>query len=346
MMNRLLLVTTAVGLAVALPRQSSQYQDQAGHAAALPSQGGLHQGQAGQPQGQAGHAAALPSQSGQYLGQAGHAAALPSQGGQYQGQAGLAAALPTQDGQYQGQAGHGHHRGQDGHDEACVDISRYSDLLYNTTQPELCTYTVTQKCEQLVSQVCAAVPVTRCHLTPGPPECTQTAIETKIVRNDKIEQQQFTSKACRQAGLQTISQTVQRPVCQTVTRPISCESKWVLNDLGEKVWDGNENCESATAEECHLEDYLVPVEVPIWSCQDDQVFTYEAPVVGSQEVTIYASQCQPTASPVCSTVSEEQQCIEVSVENCVDVIVPQCQASQQTFQIPYQIFDHRLKCLV
>ena len=249
---------------------------------------------------------------------------------------GLTAALPTAQG--------GHHRGAAGHDENCVDISRYSELQYNVTQPELCTYTVNKQCESYQQQVCIAIPVTTCTLQPSP-DCTQSPIDTQIIRNDKVEQRQYTSKVCQQAGTQTISQTKQRPVCRQVTKPAHCESKWVINDLGEKVWDGNENCQDETTEECTLENYLVPIQVPVWSCQDGEVLTYEEPVASTEEVTAFSSHCTAAAKPVCTTTSR-QECIQVEYEDCLDQLIPQCQASQQTFQVPYQTFDHRLKCLV
>jgi hypothetical protein len=248
---------------------------------------------------------------------------------------GLSAAVPTKG---------GHHRGAAGHEENCVDISRYSELQYNITNPEICTYQVNKKCETYQQQVCTSVPVTTCQLQPSP-ECSQSPIQSQIIRNDKVQKRQYTSKTCSQAGTQTISQTKQRPVCKKVTKPQHCESKWVINDLGEKVWDGNENCQTETTEECSLESYLVPIQVPVYNCQDGEVITYEEPVASTEEVTAYSSHCKPAASPVCSTTSK-QECIQVEYQDCIDQIVPQCQASQQTFQIPYQTFDHRLKCLV
>ena len=253
---------------------------------------------------------------------------------------GLVAAFPPT----QQQAAGGHHKGAAGHDQNCVDISRYSELQYNTSRPTICTYRVTQQCKNEVTQrVCANVPVTTCTLQPQP-ECTKTPLSKQVLRNDKVEQRQYTSKVCRPAGQQTITQTKTRPVCKQVAKPQHCESKWVINDLGEKVWDGNENCAEELVEECSLETYTQPIVVPVVSCQDGEVLTYQEPVVASEEVTAFSSHCKPAASPVCSTTSR-QECIEVTAGDCVDTIVPECGASQETFQVPYQTFDHRLKCL-
>jgi hypothetical protein len=84
-------------------------------------------------------------------------------------------------------------------------------------------------------------------------------------------------------------------------------------DLGEKVWAGNENCQSELVNECSVEAYSEPIAMPTVSYQDGEMISYEEPVVSSEEVTAFSSHCRPS--------------------------------SQQTFQIPYQTFDHRLKCL-
>jgi hypothetical protein len=261
--------------------------------------------------------------------------------------AGLAAAFPPG-------SGGGHHKGAGGHDQNCVDISRYSDVQFNTSLAEFCTYQVKKQCQKHEQQVCAAVPVQSCSLVAAP-ECAQSSIGQQTVRNDQIEQRQFTPKVCQQTGTQTINQPATRPVCKQVTKPQHCESKWIINDLGEKVWDGNENCQFATVEECSLETYNVPIQVPVYTCSDGAPLTYNAPVVASAQVTVYANNCKAAAKTECVTVSTAQQCINVAYEDCADQIVPVCTTgqgqalgspNQQSFQVPYQTFDHRLKCLV
>ena len=159
---------------------------------------------------------------------------------------------------------------------------------------------------------------------------------------------------CLPSGAQTIIAHKQRPVCKQVTRPTACESKWVINDLGEKVWDGNENCQQELAEECSVETYSEPISVPTVSCQDGETINYQEPVLGSEEVTIYSLHCNAGAvSPVCTTTTK-QECLDVAEAECSEQLVPKCGGlteegiggQLQTFQIPYQTFDHRLKCLV
>merc|ERR1711990_257158 len=53
--------------------------------------------------------------------------------------------------------------------------------------------------------------------------------------------------------------------------------------------------------------------------------------------------CQPRANPVCSH-SAEVQCKTVELEDCTDIIIPSC--FNADFKVPYQEYDHRLRCSV
>jgi hypothetical protein len=172
-------------------------------------------------------------------------------------------------------------------------------------------------------------------------DCTHTPT-TRLYHNDRLEPHTFVSKLCQPGGVKVLRETKQRPVCRNVTQQ-QCESKWVVNDLGEKVWAGNENCQDVTWEECSLEDYVVPIEVPVWRCADDRQLTYSQAVFETVEVTAYASTCRAVASPVCTTVTR-QECVDLAYEECADHVVPRCQKGL-SIQVPYQTFDHRLKCL-
>jgi hypothetical protein len=173
------------------------------------------------------------------------------------------------------------------------------------------------------------------------PDCTNTP-STRLFHNDKLETRSYTSKLCQPAGVKILEEVKQRPVCQNVTRQ-QCDSKWVINDQGEKVWDGNENCQDVMWEECTLEDYILPLEVPVWSCADDRVLSFTEPVFETIEVTAYTSACRVVANPVCTTTSTEE-CVSLDYEECHDLVEPRCQTSV-AIQVPYQTFDHRLKCL-
>jgi hypothetical protein len=250
------------------------------------------------------------------------------------GGCGLTAAFPGG----KGSGGGNHHK--DGHDDNCVDISRYSDILYNTSTVDICSYSVERRCNKVTKPACTPVPVTKCEVK-AYPDCSHTPA-TKIYHNDRLEQRSYTSKHCVPNGVKVLKETKQRPVCRNVTQQ-QCDSKWVINDLGEKVWDGNENCQDVTWEECSLEDYIFPIEVPVWKCEDDRVLSYPEPVFSTTEVTAYKTSCKVVANPVCTTTSS-QECVSLEYEECYDLVEPRCQTGVAV-QVPYQTFDHRLKCL-
>ena len=236
--------------------------------------------------------------------------------------------------------GSGHHKGADGHDDNCVDISRYSDVLYNTTIVDICSYSVERHCTKVTKPACTPVPTTTCEVK-AYPDCANTPT-TKVYHNDRLEQRSYTSKLCKPNGVRVLEETKKRPVCRNVTQQ-QCDSKWVINDLGQKVWDGNENCQDETTEECSLEDYVLPIEVPVWQCDDDRVLSYPEPVFDTTEVTAYTTNCRVVANPVCTTTSK-QECVTLEYEECFDQVEPKCQGGLAV-QVPYQTFDHRLKCL-
>merc|ERR1712122_182497 len=107
-----------------------------------------------------------------------------------------------------------------------------------------------------------------------------------------------------------------------------CDTKWVVNEQGEKVWAGNENCVEITWEDCSLEMVATPVEVPIYKCEDAAPISYTVPSFAEVEVTGYKSQCTASAYPVCF--------------NCGDGANG---ANGCAFKIPFQTYDHRLKCI-
>ena len=109
------------------------------------------------------------------------------------------------------------------------------------------------------------------------------------------------------------------------------------------MWDGNENCQDVVWEECTLESYILPIEVPVWKCADDKILTYPEPVFTTTEVTAYTTTCRVVANPVCTTTTKSE-CVSLDYEECYDLVEPRCQGNI-AIQVPYQTFDHRLKCL-
>jgi len=242
----------------------------------------------------------------------------------------------------------GDHHG-DGHDGNCVDISQYSEVLYNISYHAICTYRTRRTCETRRHSACVSVPVEECDVV-GYADCKNTPF-SGIYHDDIVNSHQFVPKECHQSGEETLIEYHKTPVCQNVTKQ-HCDSKWVINSQGEKVWDGNENCQDITWEDCHLVDVPSPVTVPTYTCTDVAPIIYSVPEFYEVEVIGYTSTCTAGAYPVCTT-SHVQKCVDVDYEECFDTIEPVCFGGcdgglgcpGMVFQIPYQTYDHRLKCI-
>ena len=234
----------------------------------------------------------------------------------------------------------GDHHG-DGHDEHCVDISKYSEILYNVTTADVCTYRASRVCTKKLNSACVGIPQQSCSVV-GYSKCASEAF-SKLVHDDTVESLPFTGKTCVEDGFETLNEHHKTPVCHNVTRE-QCDSKWVLNALGEKVWAGNENCEERTYEECELVDVPNPVQVPVYRCYDDGTIFYNIPVLKEIEVSGYITKCAAAAYAECTTTTH-QECVEVEYEECTDILEPFCFGSME-FRVPYQTYDHRLKCIV
>ena len=245
--------------------------------------------------------------------------------------------------------GGGHHH-DDGHEENCVDISRYGEVEYNVTTSSVCTYRKTKVCNKKTASACVAVPVTECEVT-GYAACAKVPF-TRTFPDTTTTLKSFLPKKCAQSGYQTLIEYHTKPVCHEVTKQ-QCDTKWVIDAAGEKVWAGNENCADVTLEDCRLEEVANPVSVPIYKCEDDTPIYYSQPAFSEVEVTGYRSECTASAFPTCTT-STVQRCTEVEYDECVDVIKPVCfgngagdgaDVDAVAFRIPFQKYHHTLKCI-
>merc|ERR1712173_534596 len=245
-------------------------------------------------------------------------------------------------------AGPGHHHG-DGHDKNCVDISRYSEVLFNVSYNDICTYRTHRTCQINKSSACVSIPVTNCDVV-GLADCRNTPF-SGVYHDDVVNTHQSVPKECTQTGEETLIEYHQKPVCQNITKQ-QCDSKWVINSQGEKVWAGNENCQEIVWEDCSLQQVPSPITVPTYTCYDLPAISYAVAEFHTVEVTGYTSHCETKAYPVCTT-TNEQRCTEVEYEECFDTIEPVCFGGDDTIpgyglcmKIPYQTYDHRLKCIV
>lgn len=224
--------------------------------------------------------------------------------------------------------------------EGCVDVSRYEEVTYSAVNETVCSHKVERSCTPQQQRVCATVPRTVCSLELGH-ECSDQA-EKVTQRCDTSEEREFTPQQCQVDQIKLLNETKQMPVCEPVTKQV-CDSKWVINEAGEKVWDGNQNCREVTWEDCKLVDRVVSEEVPTYTCQDDTSISYIQPVIREEEATIKTRTCSVVGGSVC-TVSHEQECTTVEWTDCVETVVSDCQ--EVTVRMPEQTRNHLLRCTV
>ena len=224
-----------------------------------------------------------------------------------------------------------------GHDK-CVDVSKYR-LTYETITDKICSFHVVRECTPRSEQICVTIPKTECTLAAG---YTCDSSETKeTVRVDTTEKKTFTSKKCSKNGVEILTEIKKTPHCETVTKQ-QCDSKWDINENGEKVWAGNDNCKDVTWEDCKLVDHFVEEEVEVYSCDDDTTQTYLSPVVKEEEVTARSEECHEKGGAVCS-VTSSTECTTVEWTDCEEKVEEECQ--EVTMKVPHQEYDHLLRCI-
>ena len=100
----------------------------------------------------------------------------------------------------------GDHSG-DGHESSCVDISRYSEIFYEESFHDICTFRTARQCTSATSSACVAIPVAECEVV-GYAQCTSTPFSI-LQHDDKVDSAEFTPKECYESGTQTLIETHQ-----------------------------------------------------------------------------------------------------------------------------------------
>ena len=224
-------------------------------------------------------------------------------------------------------------------EENCVDMSHFSDVEYNVTETELCCFKQRSYCETRRSEVCRDIPVTRCKVV-GFTECKEVQ-EKHQVRDDKLVNDLFTPQECAEVK-KIVTEIKKAPHCEMITKE-QCDTKWVVNEFGEKVFATNENCRNVTWEDCKLVDKEVEKEVDSFECKPaGESILSPTLVEETQEVTTVKRVCEPRAENICEVVTEPQ-CETVEWEQCRDTVQPHC--FDFTIRTPHQEYNHLLRCI-
>ena len=224
----------------------------------------------------------------------------------------------------------------------CVDVSRFGPVQYEETDFELCDFKKTTHCKKHSKEICHDVQIQKCKLV-GYADCKDLE-KLETFNDDEMNYHEFFAQDCEKSRIpKTLTEMKKIPVCKNVTKP-QCDSKWVLNEFGEKVWAGNENCRMVTWEDCTLELQPITTEVETFDCAPrDLPIVYQTVVQKPVKVNLHNRKCEPVAHPWCE-VTTEMQCITVEWEDCVDIALPSC--FQSKTKIPFQEYNHLLRCNV
>ena len=233
---------------------------------------------------------------------------------------------------------HGSHKEE--HSSGCVDISMYGPVGYNKNVSNLCNYKMTTNCKTSTQEVCEDIIITDCKIV-GYTECHETETEDEV-SNDIVHQNNYFEKICTVSPHKRwLTEIKQMPVCQNVTKK-QCDSKWVINALGEKVFDDHVNCKDVTWENCKLVPTPIEEEVETYDCVDaEDPITYETVEKRQDWVSLKKKTCKAVGKPVCE-VSTKTVCEDVEIHNCQDAILPNCFPVE--FNVPYQEYNHLLRC--
>jgi len=221
-----------------------------------------------------------------------------------------------------------------------VDVSRYGEVTYDSSTNQICSFKVVRNCEPVSETVCVEVPRTECSMVAG--YSCDAEVRQELVRCDTTERKILETKKCNKDGFQILKEIKKKPHCEPITKK-QCDSKWEIDEHGEKVFEGNDNCRDVTWEDCKLVDSVVEEEVEVYSCHDDGSQSYLEPVVKQEEVTTRSEECGGRGGAVCQ-VTTSTQCTEVEWTDCEETVVPDCHSVD--IKVPSQEYDHLLRCSV
>merc|ERR1712029_1253424 len=122
------------------------------------------------------------------------------------------------------------------------------------------------------------------------------------------------------------------PECKNVTRQ-NCVTKWKTLPDGKQVWDGKENCEPMTWQECKLVPREVDFKVPKMNCNPAETITYKdcqknlnAKMAENMICQVHhTTSCKPKVSEKCKSITY-QECQELPKEECKPI----------TIRVPFQ----------
>merc|ERR1712037_1031391 len=215
----------------------------------------------------------------------------------------------------------------------CVDVSTYEEVRTK------CTATFPKIRESKSEEVCEIVTTLKCEIE-GYTECKMEMVPVQY-NGFKMEDKEFVPQTCEVKPKMEMHKKL-KPECKNVTKQ-NCVTKWVVKPSGQKVWDGNEDCEEVEWEECKLVEYLVPFEVPKITCTPGEEIPWMDCVDDTKTQMTSKMTCEPKSTVSCSPETTEL-CIPVRWEEFRQEPKPECSIGK-VFK-PRQEVSHKKKCLL
>jgi len=221
----------------------------------------------------------------------------------------------------------------------CVDVSTYENVVWNQVDRTKCTATFPKIREPKSEQLCETVTTLKCNII-GYTECKMEMVPVQY-NGFKMQDENFIPQTCEETEI-TEMHTKKKPECKMVTKQ-NCVTKWVVKPSGQKVWDGNEDCEEVEWEECKLVDYQVPFKVPQIDCVAGTPIPWMDCVDDTKTQMTSKMTCEPKSAVSCVPQTTEM-CTRVVWEEFRQEPVSECTIGK--VNKPRQEVSHKKKCLL
>merc|ERR1712096_200976 len=223
----------------------------------------------------------------------------------------------------------------------CSDISFWDVVEYKSRDARCCEVGVKRSCEKKSKEVCLEATELECKAIAWA-ECRVSVWEKNGVKKCEPTYKDFQYKDCQEENY-SVKHKKKLPECKEVTKD-NCVTNWNIDNNGNKVWSGEEECSPVTWEECNIVEK--EVDFPAVRTKCDTVGTIKwVDYVQQNDATVEELQnrcevhsavhCEPATRNACTTVYYTECTVEKTQEECKNFVVHE----------PFQQKRHQKKCL-
>merc|ERR1712183_415294 len=223
----------------------------------------------------------------------------------------------------------------------CSGISFWDVVEYRSRDQRCCEVKADRRCERKNKQVCLEATELKCK-TIAWAECSVSVWTKENVKKCEPTYKDFQYKDCQEENY-SVKHKKKLPKCREVTKD-NCVTDWDIDENGNKVWAGKEDCSPVTWEECDLVDQ--EVDFPAVRTKCDTVGTIKwVDYVQHNDASVdelqnrcevhSAVHCEPETTNKCTNVQYTECRVEKTPEECRNVVIHE----------PFQQKRHQKKCL-